>query len=427
MSDLEVMASRDGREKNRDKETAALDGAVEWLTKVATVRDNVPVGEKGRQLSYSHWNGAIRGEYRVATREWNSFCPIWHTGQAVKALVLAAQALKRPELLQAARFSAEFILKNRVTEGPDRGLILAFEDHPDKVNTSAILESLDGLFHVSEATGDAAYGQAAIDALRWVRDHAWDAAQGKFNDIYDPAQRTFIFGIHASQGRPLLDDAVFLKGWRLTGDESLKAVAVQTGETLLRDETPSGNWVQYIPCNKERGNIHPRHAYWWGLPMLELFEATGDERFRACFLRSVEWYKRALRRDGGLIRNTYTDFNTDSFGHATSGAACAVIVFLAYLEHTGDESILEYVHRGLDYCKMMQFTNPEDPNLRGCILEKVLPPDGTDRSPYYIRDLGTIFFVQAMARSLMMKTSMGKGSVNTSALKGAERCVQVHG
>jgi hypothetical protein len=45
----------------------------------------------------------------------------------------------------------------------------------------------------------------------------------------------------------------------------------------------------------------------------------------------------------------------------------------------------------------MQFTNPEDPNLKGAILEKILPPDGTDRSPYYIRDLGTIFFIQAAA------------------------------
>ena len=38
--------------------------------------------------------------------------------------------------------------------------------------------------------------------------------------------------------------------------------------------------------------------------------------------------------------------------------------------------------------------------LRGAILEKVLPPDGTDRSPYHIRDLGTIFFVIAAEKYL---------------------------
>ena len=42
-----------------------------------------------------------------------------------------------------------------------------------------------------------------------------------------------------------------------------------------------------------------------------------------------------------------------------------------------------------------------DPNLKGAILEKVLPPDGTDRLPYHLRDLGTTFFVQAASRSLI--------------------------
>jgi hypothetical protein len=50
----------------------------------------------------------------------------------------------------------------------------------------------------------------------------------------------------------------------------------------------------------------------------------------------------------------------------------------------------------------MEFKNPEDPNLKGAILEKVLPlMNGTDKSPYYIRDLGTIFFIQAVAKTLL--------------------------
>ena len=48
----------------------------------------------------------------------------------------------------------------------------------------------------------------------------------------------------------------------------------------------------------------------------------------------------------------------------------------------------------------MQFTKVADPNLKGAILEKVLKPDGTDRLPYYVRDLGTIFYVQALALAL---------------------------
>ncbi len=380
---------------------AAMNTAVEWLTGPATIKDNRPVGPHGNKMPVDFWNGAIRGEYRVATRQWDTFCPIWHTGQTVKALVMAADALQRPEWLEAAKFSAEFILRNRVTTGADSGLILAYEDHPDKVNTSAVLESLDGLFHLSEATGDKRYEQTAIDALRWCMNKAWDASAQVFNDVYDISEKRFLFGVHASQGRPLLDDAVFIKGWRITGDEAFKNIAVRTAETLLRDESPPGNWVNYIPCKCKSGNIHPRHAYWWGLPMAEVYDATGDERFLACFLRAVDWYRQALRRDGGIIRNTYTDFNTDSFGHATSGSACAVLGFLKHFARTGDRDILAYARLGLDYCLRMQFIAPDDPNLKGCILEKVLPPDGTDRSPYHIRDLGTIFFIQAAA--LMLK------------------------
>jgi hypothetical protein len=375
----------------------SLANAVNWLTETATVKDNRPVGMHGSKMPIKFWNGAIRGEYDVASQRWNCLCPIWHTGQAVKALVMAADVLDNPDLLEKAKFNAEFIIQNRIAEGKDKGLILAFEDHPDKVNTSAVLESLDGLFFLSEATGNKKYQEVALDALDWVRNNAWQPDRKLFNDIYDPIAKNFVLNIRASQGRPLLDDAVFLKGWELTEDDGLKQIAVEAADTLLKNESPAGNWIKYIPCNRKYGNIHPRHAYWWGIPMLEVFKASGEERFLQCFFRSVSWYKKALRKDGGFIRNTYTDFNTDSFGHATSGTACAVIAFLKYYEYTGDKEIIEYIEKGLDYCMKMQFTNPEDPSLQGAVLEKILPPDGTDRSPYHIRDLGTIFFIQAVA------------------------------
>ncbi|MEX2756812.1 MAG: alpha-ketoacid dehydrogenase subunit beta, partial [Candidatus Sigynarchaeota archaeon] len=43
-------------------------------------------------------------------------------------------------------------------------------------------------------------------------------------------------------------------------------------------------------------------------------------------------------------------------------------------------------------------------NLRGPVSGdpgKVLPPDGSDRNPYHIRDLGTIFFIQAVSAYLL--------------------------
>ena len=124
----------------------SLSNAIDWLINIATIKNNKAIGTHGEKMPIDFWNGAVRGEYDVATRRWNCLCPVWHTGQAVKALVLAADVLNKPELLEDAKFSAEFIMRNRIVDGKDKGLILAFEDHPDKVNTSAILESLDGLF-----------------------------------------------------------------------------------------------------------------------------------------------------------------------------------------------------------------------------------------------------------------------------------------
>jgi len=378
----------------------SLISACSWLTDVAQVKDNQPVGPRGQEMAFNLWNGAIRGEYRVSTKEWDSFGPTWHTGQAVKALVMAASALDNPKLLDDAKYSAEFIMANRATEGQDAGAIWAFENCTDLICTSGVLETVDGLFMLAEDTGDAKYSTAATDALSWIMDKTYNSEERLFEDHYNYSKHRF--SKRKLGKRPLIDDAVFLKSWKLTGKEIFKKVAVESAEMLLENEGPAGNWIKYGPCSAENQRIHPRHAFWWGMPMLDIYKATGDEKFLECFFRSVDWYKQALRRDGGFIRGTYTDFNTDSLGHATSGSACAVITFLKYYQHTGDEKIIKYIERGLDYCMKMQFTNPKDPNLKGAILEKVLYPEGTDRSPYYIRDVGTIFFIQAASLYLQV-------------------------
>ena len=97
---------------------------------------------------------------------------------------------------------------------------------------------------------------------------------------------------------------------------------------------------------------------------------------------------------------TDLNFDTGCFNQATSGIVCAAIFWIELFELTGEVKWLEPMGKALDFAISVQFIEPQDPNLKGCILEKVLPPDGTDRSPYHIRDLGTSFFVQAAAKLL---------------------------
>lgn len=378
---------------------------LQWLIQVATIRENIPCGEKGRSFGYSEWRGALRGEYNAADKIWDVFCPCWHTGQGIKAMVMAADVLNDRTILEQAEFNAGFLLNNQIGSGDDRGLFPAFEDRFDLVNTSAVLESLDGLFMLSDATGKPVYRNAALEAADWVARKAWQPQLGKFFDYYQITSSKFVFGLPGAQNRPLLDDAVFVTAWKLTGEKRYLDIAAATAETLLREEGPAGNWINIIPCDPAKGTIHPRHAYWWGRPMLTLYRETGDERYLELFRRSVQWYDHALRLDGGLFRDTAADFNTDSFGHAASGSACAALCFLDLAELENHDYWISRAEKALGFCCSMQFTHASDPNLQGAVLEKVLMPDGSDRSPYYIRDLGTIFFIQAAAAYLKREFS----------------------
>jgi len=64
------------------------------------------------------------------------------------------------------------------------------------------------------------------------------------------------------------------------------------------------------------------------------------------------------------------------------------MILLQELERILNEKLFQSsLKLALEYSINMQFREVSGANLRGCILEKVLPPDGTDRSPYHIRDL----------------------------------------
>ena len=380
----------------------ALAAACAWITDVAQMKTDMLSGEQNtHKLEHQHWRGALRGEYRASTHQWDFFCPVWHTGQAIKSLVWAAQAFDRPGLLDAARLGADFIGTARIADqsSPHYGLILGFEDFGDKSSTSAVLEALDGLWVLADATGDARYAEWANAAALWEARNSY-LGEGLFRDQFNVKSWSYMPPSASAKkpGRPLNDDAIFLKAAARTGDPKLRAIFYEVAERLLRDEDPPGNWINYGPCNAATGMIHPRQAYWWGRPMIDAFRDSHDPRYLACARRAGEWYQSAMRLDGGLFRGTRRDFRTDSFSHATSGVACAVLLWEELWKETHEDTWLGSIRTGLDFCRMMQLRNVSDPNLKGAVIEGVEAPDGTDASPYYVRDLAAIFFVQAAAR-----------------------------
>lgn len=357
---------------------------------------------------YHNWQGAFRGEYTMAEGVWWMFCPMWHGSQAIKALLSAAELKDEPAWISAAQLAGEFIIRNQIRTGSDSGLLLAYEDFPDKVTISALLESLDGLFRLSEHSGDPRYADAAVSSLKWCRDHAWLRGEGLIQDLYDPATRKFIHDAYPTRdhrlGRPLADDSVWLTGCQASGDETLRTIFFDILERLLQDESPAGNWVTYGPCLIESGRIHPRHAFWWGRPLLTAWHDTHEQRWLDAAIRAGEWYRMAQRIDGGLFRDTDLNFNTRSFGQATSGVVCAAILWIELFEVTGDPLWLDPIHRAFQFTMRMQLTNVENSRLQGAIIEGTNEPDGSDRCPYFIRDLASIFFVQAACKLMLRCT-----------------------
>lgn len=380
--------------------------ACHWLTQRCANRSSqLPPHENPGGYPYANWQGAMR-EYDGRIGRWLVFGPLWHTGQAVKALVRAWEVLGDEQLLETARTSAAFIFRAQREDG----LIVAFENADrDSSATSCMLEALDGLLVLSEVTGDLRYQDAALKALRWAADNVFLPDEGLFLDDFDlrenrarSAPNTLRYGV---PGRPLLDDGVFLRGWRLSGDRRLRDIFFAAARRLLRDESPPGNWINFPPCHPQVGIFHPRHAFWWGRPMVMAWRENGDERYLACAKRCADWYVRAQRTDGGMFRGTDRHFNTPTFGHATSGILAAACLWNDLIAVGEGEAYREPLANALAFGHSMQFKRTADPNLTGAILEKICAPDGTDRPPYFVRDLGTIFYIQALCGA---PTAMGR-------------------
>lgn len=388
----------------------AMEHACGWLQDVAQLQsDTLPADtEDITGFPYTRWRGVIRGEYSAARKKWWFFCPVWHTGQAVRALVLASQTLGQPKWMDGARRGAEFIYNHQVFDeaSPDHGLILAYEDVPTKVNTSAVMECMEGLMELADADKDEQAWKRIIAAGDFIVDKMFMPVEGLFRDVYDPQTHTVIVpNPYRSKdnigGRPLVEDAVLVRLFEKTKDQKFLDAHLKVSRTLVADQRPAGNWIDYGPCDPNRGVFHPRHTYWWGLPLLDSYQATGDKRYLETAIASGEFCARAMRKDGGYIRGTYFDFGTDSFGHATSGSASAAVLFLRLFRITKEPRWMKLAELALSYCMMVQLIDVQDKNLKGVIVEKVLAPvNHTDASPYHIRDLGTIFFVIAAAEYL---------------------------
>ena len=370
-----------------------------WITEVAQIRADKLAGENNsRSLMHHHWRGALRGEYRSADRKWDFASPMAHTGQAIKALVMASKVLEDEQPLGGARAGAEFIgaERNGDRRSKNYGLLYAYEFKGDEVDTSALLEAVEGLFTLADAAGDRKYAEWGLDAAFWVARNAY-IGEGLVRDAFDVKTAQFVAAPWQSDkaGRPLVDDAVFLKAFKQTRNAMCRKIFFAAADRLLKDEDPPGNWSAY-PLNARSGYPYSRQALRWGSPMLAAFQETGEKKYLDCARRVGDWYLHVARDEADPFHASLRP----SQALDTSGTASAAILWMDLFQETKEDRWMAAARRALRYCLSMQFREVQDPNLRGALLEQVLPPNGTDRSPFYVRDTATIYFIQAACRFL---------------------------
>ena len=233
---------------------------------------------------------------------------------------------------------------------------------------------------------------------------------GLMYDAYNLSTNTFIpykwnTVTARGVGRPMNDDSMFLRGSQLPSanaptEAKMRSAFYSVLDRLVATEGPPGNWGGYVPCSGINGTMHPRQAFWWGLPFFHAYADTKNKTYLAVAKRSGMWYMRAQRKDGGMFRSTDAQFLTSTFGQVTSGSACAAILWLELYQITKEQALLPYIYRALSFVELSHIKTSSDPNMKFGTVEDSVGPNKCDANPYRLRDIATSFYVQALAKLL---------------------------
>ncbi len=375
----------------------------DWLAKIARVRSEADRFEDPRRYPHPNYAGAIRNEYDTRTGTWYLNGPVWHTGQAIRSLLVAHRHSPDPSLLDACLAMGRFVVANIVEAPghPNDGLLLAYEGDNVTVNNQTVFETLPGLLDLAQWTQDVgwtAHARRAADfALRGLLPE-----EGLIVDHYHVERAQFVRDPdNPLPGRPLLDGGTLVQLARATGDETYLRAFLTMSDRALREENPPGTWIIFPPWHADSGRLHIRTSWWWGYPLLQAYDLSGDARFWQATLRVGDWYLAQQNLDGGFYYSPLRNGKHVSLGLATSGAAVACIIWSDLYGRTGDPKYRDAVNRSVRFLLAAQFAAAaSDPNIRGALWESPNPPDGTACPGFLIRDIATILAIQAADRVL---------------------------
>jgi hypothetical protein len=348
--------------------------------------------------------GVMRGEYDTKNRQWALYGPFWHTGQAVRVLLMAYEMTGDEKYLKHALLGGDYMTRYQVLDKSDKKLYGFMHGKKFKdANTASQVEGFMAIYDLYKVTGDKKWLESFRLGVDWVARYAYLPGEGLFYNGYSPAEDKFA---PIERSRPTNDDAVFGYAYLEFKDPSYKQIFKEVSDRLLKDEDPPGNWMKYPPCIPDvfegRGRMHPRHAWWWGYPMLTAYDIFGEKKYLDAAERAAQWYIDNDNLDGGYYYNVTKEGGKHlSYDFCTSAVGCAVIMWTDLYKRTGEKMYRDAIETSLGFLIRAQFNqNVKDRNIRGAFFESMLPPDGTMCPGFYFRDISTIFASRAMLEVL---------------------------
>jgi hypothetical protein len=376
-----------------------LISATDWLVDCAQITNENDHFDNPAGYRHTSFVGSFRTEYDTKSRRWWINGPAFHTGQAIRSLLVAFRRTGRDRYQQAAVLGGEFLLREVIDEShhPQNGLLLSLEQNDDEINVQVTFEALSGLLDLFAVSQDDRFLQAVVRSVDILIRDAYLPEHHLMLDHYSLKRREFFHDPdNTLPGRAMIDDALLLRLSAATGDPQYRQLFLEMARRLVRAEEPIGTWIGLPPWTPDRGRIHNRKNWWWGWPMIAAFNTSGEQSFLDMAIRAGNWWLNGQNLDGGLYYSPDPANRHNSFGVCTSVVAVSVLLWHDLWRQTADSRYLKAIDRAIGFLQAAQFnSDPDDENIRGALFESPKAPDGTTCPGFLIRDLAAIFAIRA--------------------------------
>ncbi len=352
-------------------------------------------------------NGKSRCDYNWLDGTWHDYEPPWHTGQLIYALLEAYQITQNPKYLAAAKRAGDWWISLEIKDHPRlKGMVRAVHgDGIDYIVFATVSDGTAGLFQLYDVTGERKYAEVPTSAGQWMLENMYVRDKGVFYDSVEPTtgevmkENSPFWPDKKHQewydvARPNNEGSLFKDMFEFTGDERYKQVFIELCESLVEKQGKEGLWMEFVPNHKEDGSFHPRFNLWYAESLLEGYDLTGDKRYLEAAKKTAQFYTQFQKEDGTIFYKNYLNGKSNQNSPCGSAVSFAGIIWLRLIRYGVGDEFKVNVGRSLDWVLKNRFAaDHPDKNLAGAFFElRTRSKDG--RMWLTVRDIATSFGVR---------------------------------